>query len=207
MRDNIKVKETNLKPKVAEIYKMLQIRLNTVINIKNIKVISFTSVSKYEEKSAHICNIAKSMVLEGKKVLIVDCNNDNLSIQRYLGIKNEVVSDKEKAHEDGDHIICYVPDLPGLNFVPVGQLLKDSDNNLDIGKITAFIEEVKPNYDVVFLDSPPAGIVTEGIKLSLIADGTILIVQSGETPKASAKRVKEMLDAVNANVIGVILED
>jgi len=200
-----KLRVTNMKPSATAVYKMLLMQVDSVINARNMKVIAFTSFFHYEEKSEYVCNVAKSMALEGKKVLIVDCNIDNPKIHRYFGIEMITYLSEEKVHNDCSQTIFEVPEMPKLNFVLSGLGLKDSGGILDIEKIALFIEKTKEEYDIIMIDSPPAGIDAEGVKLSVIADGTVIMVQSGKTPKASAKRMKEMLEAVNVTVLGVIL--
>lgn len=196
---------TNKKTSATAVYRMLLMKMDSVISASNMKVIAFTSVFHYEEKSEYVCNVAKSMVLEGKKVLVVDCNIDNPKIHRYFGIEMRTLLSEEKVHNDCSQTIFEVPEIPKLNFVLSGLGLKDSGGILDIEKFVAFVIKAKEEYDIILIDSPPAGIDAEGVKLSVIADGTVIIVQSGKTPKASAKRMKEMLDAVNVTVLGVIL--
>lgn len=200
-----KSRVNNMKPSETAVYRMLQMQVDSVINARNMKVIAFTSAFHYEEKSEYVCNVAKSMVLEGKKVLVVDCNKDNPKIHRYFGIEMITFLSEEKVHNDCSQTIFEVPEIPKLNFALSGLGLKGSGDILDIEKTASFIKTAKEEYDIILIDSPPAGIDAEGVKLSVIADGTIIMVQSGKTPKASVRRMKEMLEAVNVTVLGVIL--
>lgn len=184
-------KSENLKPSVEEVYRMLQTQMESVMDAGNMKVIAFTSVIDCEQKSAHVCNVAKSMVLEDKKVLVIDCNVDKPKVHRYFGI--------EIADNESSQIIMEVPKVPRLSFVP-------STGLLNTGKIKELIEKVKDEYDIILMDSPPAGMVNEGVKLSVIADGTVLVVQAGKTPKALSKQMKKVVDSLNITILGVILE-
>jgi len=205
MRGNRMVRVKKMKPSTEAVYSMLQMQMDSVINAEKIKVIAFTSVVHFDEKSEYVCNIAKSMILEGKRVLVIDCNLENSKIHRYFGIEMKTFLADEKVHNECSQIIFEVPDIPKLSFVLSSLGLKDSEGVLDIEKIAPFIGKAKEEYDIILIDSPPAGINAEGVKLSVIADGTVIMVQSGKTPRALAKRMKEMLEAVNVTVLGVIL--
>lgn len=205
MKGSRKPRVTNRKPSATASYRMLLMQVDSMINARHMKVIAFTSVFQYEEKSEYICNVAKSMVFEGKKVLVVDCNIDNPKIHRYFGVEMITFLSEEKAHNDYSQMIFEVPEIPNLNFVLSGLGLRGSGGILDFEKIASFIEKTKEEYDIILIDSPPACIDAEGVKLSVIADGTIIMVQSGKTPKASAKRVKEIFESVNVTVLGVVL--
>ncbi len=58
---------------------------------------------------------------------------------------------------------------------------------------------------MVILDSPPIGLVTDSAILSTIVDGTILVCAVGESDINATKRAKDLLDKVNANILGVVL--
>ena len=68
-----------------------------------------------------------------------------------------------------------------------------------------FIKKVSEEYDVIILDAPPVGIVTDAAIISTYVDGTILVANSGHVEIAEIKRAKELLQQVNANIIGVVL--
>lgn len=67
------------------------------------------------------------------------------------------------------------------------------------------LEEPKENYDYVLLDTPPAGMLTDGAILSTLADGTIIVVAEGETEKADLARTMETIRNVRGNIIGVVI--
>ena len=67
------------------------------------------------------------------------------------------------------------------------------------------LEEVKQDYDFVLIDAPPVGVVTDASILSTIVDGTVLVCASGQTSIDEARRARELLKNVSANIIGVIL--
>ena len=68
-----------------------------------------------------------------------------------------------------------------------------------------FVEKVREDYDIVFIDSPPICSVTDAAILSTIVDGTILVVASGRVESDALIRAKELLNKVNANIIGAVL--
>ena len=70
-----------------------------------------------------------------------------------------------------------------------------------------FVAKAKEEYDIVLLDSPPVGSVTDASIISTYVDGTILVVKSGKVEVDAVKRAKETLDRVNANIIGVVLNN
>jgi Mrp family chromosome partitioning ATPase len=66
------------------------------------------------------------------------------------------------------------------------------------------LENLKQDYDYILIDTPPVMIVTDAAVLSSIADGTILVIASGETIIDGAVKAKERLQKVGANILGAI---
>ncbi|MCI3008794.1 P-loop NTPase [Clostridium butyricum] len=70
--------------------------------------------------------------------------------------------------------------------------------------LLSFLSE---RYDIVIIDSPPVGVVTDAQVISAAVDGTIVVIKAEET---KAKRVTEavnLLKKVDANIIGMVLNE
>ena len=67
------------------------------------------------------------------------------------------------------------------------------------------IENLKKSYDRIIVDSPPVTAVTDGIVLSKIVDGVVLIVRAGDTPKQVIQNALSQLKAVEAPILGAVL--
>jgi Mrp family chromosome partitioning ATPase len=57
----------------------------------------------------------------------------------------------------------------------------------------------------VVIDSPPIMAATDAVVLSVQADGVLLVVRSGETPKEAFTRTRDLLISVKAHLLGVVL--
>lgn len=69
----------------------------------------------------------------------------------------------------------------------------------------ALIRELRQRFEHIVLDSPPLLLVTDGILLSTLADGVILVVESGGTSRGALHRVRRILDRAGANTLGAVL--
>ena len=72
-------------------------------------------------------------------------------------------------------------------------------------KMNNFIETSKKHYDYIILDTPPVGVVTDAQLVSQYSDGGILVTASGQVERELAIRAKQLLEKVNAKIIGVVL--
>ena len=67
------------------------------------------------------------------------------------------------------------------------------------------LDDLKGEFDIVLIDAPPVGIVTDAAILSTIVDGVVLVVASGRTEIDGAKRAKQLLENVRARILGVVM--
>jgi Mrp family chromosome partitioning ATPase len=67
------------------------------------------------------------------------------------------------------------------------------------------LEIWRRQYDHVVIDTPPSLTVTDGVLLSSMADGVILVTRAGVTNFTALRRMRDMLQQVNARVVGVVL--
>ncbi len=68
-----------------------------------------------------------------------------------------------------------------------------------------FIDMSKEHYDYIILDTPPVGVVTDAQLVSQYSDGGILVTASGQVERELAIRAKQLLQKVNAKILGVVL--
>ena len=67
------------------------------------------------------------------------------------------------------------------------------------------VGELRQRFEHIVLDSPPLLLVTDGILLSTLADGVVLVVESGSTSRGALHRVRQILDRAGANTLGAVL--
>jgi len=59
--------------------------------------------------------------------------------------------------------------------------------------LTELIAELRTRYKFVVIDSPPIMAATDAVILSVLVDGVLLVVRSGETPKEAFTRTRDLL--------------
>src|SRR6266567_3677410 len=69
------------------------------------------------------------------------------------------------------------------------------------------LDQLAERYDHVIIDSPPLGSVTDGIILSTMVDGVILVVHGGRNSRHAVQRACHELSAVGARIFGIVLNN
>ena len=71
--------------------------------------------------------------------------------------------------------------------------------------MTMLLEKLKTMYDIIIIDSAPLQAVTDAQLISNKVDGTLLVIRAGLTKREAILQAKELLNQVNAKILGVVL--
>jgi capsular exopolysaccharide synthesis family protein len=164
-----------------------------------------TSSIATEGKTTIAINLAHSISQIDKKVILIDSDLRRPTIHKVLDLPNSSGLTTILA-ENLDYTEFVQSINEGkLDILTSGPIPPNPSELLGSKRMQLLLERIKDDYDMVILDSPPAGIVTDAVVLSTIVDGTILICAAGITGIDAIKATKAALDKVNANIIGVII--
>lgn len=194
------------KPKsmASEAYKMLRTNIQYSSFDKEIKTIVVTSAQAAEGKSTVSGNLALSFAQTDKKVIIVDCDLRKPSVHKNFNISNLVgLSEVITGQSSLDKAVQKYNDK--FDILSSGKIPPNPAEMLSSSAMTALIENLKDNYDIVILDSAPLQVVTDAQILSTKVDGTILVIRAQRTSKESVIEAKNLLNKVGANIIGTVL--
>jgi capsular exopolysaccharide synthesis family protein len=97
--------------------------------------------------------------------------------------------------------------VENLFFMPSGILPADSAGILNSQRMSELVEDVKSRFDLVLIDSPPILGVSDASVLANEADMTIIVVQHRKLPRGMLLRVKQAVENVGGNVLGVVLNN
>ncbi|MDO5018415.1 MAG: CpsD/CapB family tyrosine-protein kinase [Lagierella massiliensis] len=171
----------------------------------SLKSLVITSSNPSEGKSNISIRLARSMAHNGQKVLLIDCDLRNPSVGKYIGVDvgigmtNLLVQDisvKEVMIKDEKS--------PYLDIILTGPVPPNPSELLGSEKMKRLVSEFENEYDIVILDSPPAGLLTDAQILSTMADGTILVVAQGESTREKIDMTIQNLRNVDANILGIV---
>ena len=72
-------------------------------------------------------------------------------------------------------------------------------------KLKEVISKLSESFDMILIDTPPVGQLTDAAILGGLVDGVILVIASGQSSIEMAKHAKAALDNVDAKILGVVL--
>lgn len=193
---------------IAEAFRTLRTNLFLTNIDQGLRSLLITSTDRGEGKSTICANLAVMMAQAEKKVLLIDCDlrlpsQDKLfNIPRDGGLTSLVGN-----YESDSDIALGTEVLPGLRVIGSGPPPPNPTEFLSSNRFRMFMKRVSQSFDTVILDAPPVGLVSDAAILSALVDGTILVLDEQYGHRNLAIRAKAALDQVNANVIGVVVNN
>jgi succinoglycan biosynthesis transport protein ExoP len=199
-------KQSGMSPD-AEAYRIL--RTNIEFNRKNPEDNSITVVSggAGEGKSTTLVNLAYVCAQGGYTTLMIDADLRRPRLHTFFDINNSVgLSNYLTTELMLEDVILQTP-VVNLYFMPSGILPADAAGILNSRRMSDLIRDVKNRFDLVLVDSPPMLGVSDASVLASEVDLTMIVVQHRKLPKNMLLRVKQAVENVGGNVLGVVLNN
>jgi len=219
---------TQFSPKspIAESYRSLATNIDfTRLKYEGSNSFIVTSSTMQEGKSTSIVNLALALSQMGHRTLVVGCNLRRPSIYKIFGLDigpgikdiclgltdwrscvrniNDVALGKMSVTEE----LLRDGAWSRLNIVTCGGVYHNPSELLNAPKMKEFLDEIKQEFDIVLIDCPPVLPVTDAAIIASKVDGSVLVYQVGKIARGALRRAISHLEAVNANVWGVVLND
>ncbi len=197
----------NLEMAQREAYRRLRVNIFSLQKSSPLKIIVVTSAVPGEGKSTIVANLAVSVAQLRHTVLIIDCDLRHPCQHQLFDLPNEVgfstVLKKKVSLSEAIQQTPYV----GLNVLTSGPVPDNPTELLSSNYVANIMEELKPKYDVILLDTPALIPVIDAAVLAPLADGVIQIVRSGLSQEDATLTTLSQIHEVQANPIGVVLND
>jgi polysaccharide biosynthesis transport protein len=217
---------THFDPKspVAEAYRTLRTNIQFMRVEREGKLLVVTSPTLQEGKTTTIVNLAITMAQNGQRTLLVGANMRRPSIHRFFGIEREpglsdilvgrarwrdcirTVADILMGRFEMEDIMAS-PGLDNLHIIEAGPVPGNPSELLSAPAMGQFLREIREEYDIVLIDTPPVLPVTDSAIAAAQVDGVVLVYQAGKVGRLVLKRAKAHLDSARAKVWGVVLND
>lgn len=168
------------------------------------QVVMFTSSAMSEGKSTVSANVAVTWAQAGKKVLLIDADLRQPTVQatfRKLNLDGvtTVLTGKTTAEQVVEN--TYVNNLSVITSGPVPPNPSELLNSKRMGQL---IDWSRENFDIIVLDAPPVLAVSDVQVLVPKTDGVVVVANMGKTLKGDLRRTVEVLKLANAKILGSV---
>jgi capsular exopolysaccharide synthesis family protein len=169
------------------------------------QLILVTSPTEGDGKSTLCANLAISIAQSGKRVLLIDADCRRPRQHRLFQLSNArglvtVITD------DAELIDVIQPScVANLSLLPCGPRPNNPGELLSSPRFAQLLEELRPGYDFILVDSPPLLAVNDPAVVAPRVDAVLLTLRLSRTCRPAAERATEMLTALGATVLGVVI--
>ncbi len=199
----------NISFSAAEAYKLLRTKLQFSFADENdCHIIGLSSALSGEGKSLTSINLAFSLSLLNKKVLLIDCDMrrptlaEKLRISQQPGLSNFLTRQYNlseliqpctlKGYEEAFYVIPAGPNPPNPMELLSSKMM---DKALDA---------LRTSFDYVILDLPPVGEVSDAMTITNKTDGMLLVVRQNYCDRNALSNTSRQFAFINAKILGVV---
>lgn len=165
-----------------------------------------TSYNSGSGKTFLAMNIATSLAIKDKRVLVIDGDLRTAGLSRYIGNPKLGLSNYLGRHTDDiDSIICHYETCTGLDIMPSGVVPPNPAELLASDRLPRLLAEMKKRYDYIFVDCPPIDAVADTSIISHYAERTLFVVRAGKLERAMLADLEKLYRSDRLNNLSVIL--
>lgn len=190
----------------AEKFRLLALRIRHLQEKRPIRKLLVTSSVVQEGKSLISANLAFTMAnRENQRVVLIEGDLRQPRIGQILRHTHlEGLSEWAAGDKPVTDYLYHVDELP-LWFLPAGQNSQNPLETLQSPRLSALMTQLAEWFDMVVIDAPPVVPLADSHVWEALADGTLLIVREGRTPKKQLEKALEILD--RKKIIGAVLNE
>ena len=167
-----------------------------------------TSSVPEEGKTTTVVNIATVLAQTGAKVLVIDADMRRPRLHQVFGMENkDGLSTALSSEMTQAEIFSMVNQYKDSNIylLSSGAIPPNPAELLGSEQMRNLLEAASSTFKYVIIDSPPIASFTDGVLISSIVDGVLLVVHGGKTSRQVVRRTRQMLQEIGAKIIGVVL--
>ncbi|MCA9687192.1 MAG: polysaccharide biosynthesis tyrosine autokinase, partial [Myxococcales bacterium] len=191
---------------ISESYRTIRNGLMYASLDKPLRLIAVSSAVPSEGKSTFSVNLGISFAREGKRVLIVDCDlrrpaqhRNFPQVSNHVGL-TDVLTGKTTVEEAVQETT-----VENLVMLTSGPTPADPGRLVESLRLRQLLLDLRKQYDVVLVDTPPCLVVNDSIVIGRAVDGLILVVESGSTSRKLVAEMKNRFDVSGLEPVGVVL--
>ena len=190
---------------IREAYKTARTNLIFSLSASDNRIVVVTSCSPSEGKSTNCLNLAVTMAETGASVLLIDADMRKPVQHMLLRLDNKtglssvlggIVHNVSKVIDRNVRL--------NLDVLTSGSIPPNPAELLSGAKMDQLLELAGSHYDYVFIDTPPANVVTDAYLLNGKTAGLIFVIKENSTTHAEIKEALEKVKLTNGKVLGFI---
>ena len=166
-----------------------------------------TSTINGEGKTFIALNLAMSVALTGKKVVVIGLDIRKPQLANYLHLKNKGRLTEFLADDTIELNDIIVPSgiSANLDVIPAGPIPPNPSELLLSERLDNLFEQLKKQYDYIIIDSAPIGLVSDTFVLNKFVDATLYVSRAKYTPRDCVDFINDLYQKKRLNNMSCVL--
>ncbi len=190
---------------IAEAFRQVRTSILSHMDRRGYKTLMVVSPQAQGGASVVTQNLAMSLAIMGRRVLVLDANLRQPAVHRlfHIGIDPGLTDVLTGAARFDAAVVS--TDQPGLSVLPIGRIDKAAPELLESGPFREMLSQLTRHYDLILIDAPPALLTSESCLLAKQVDAVAVVVRAISDMRGMITRVLRQLDGQRADVLGIVL--
>lgn len=204
---NVVVKE-NSRDVISEAFRILRTNINFMSVDRNMQVITLTSSIPHSGKTFISTNLAMTLAISGKKVLLMDLDLRRRTLTKQMGHRNDrrgLTSYLSGTLSSLNDAISKTSLHDNLDMMYAGPQPPNPSEMLMSQRVDAMMAELRKMYDYIIIDNVPAMAVADAMIIDRFVDLTIYVVRQGNLDRRQLPDIEQLYREKKFNNMAIVL--
>jgi capsular exopolysaccharide synthesis family protein len=192
---------------IAESFYKLYARLKFLKPEPGVKIISITSGASGEGKTFCSSNLAASIALSGKKVILLSLDLRKPKIHEIFNIKISPGFTNFFLGKVNKKDIIYSTEIENLDIIPSGPIPPDPIKLISQNLLKDLLDDLSKTYDYIIIDTPPIGMVADALMIGKLSDLMVMLIRIKFTQKAIFELIQELEESDKFENLAIVVND
>ena len=187
------VVSNNPKSSISEALRSVRTNMEFMNNMSHKSTVSVTSTISGEGKTFVAVNLGAIVAMSHKKVVVVDLDMRKPKVHVAFNAENDYAGTSTILIGKNTIDECVQKsEIHNLDYIPAGTKPPNPAELILSSQFEDFLEELKERYDIIFLDTPPVGLVTDGILAMKKSDFSIYVFKANYSKRNFVKSLHQL---------------
>ena len=191
------------KSQLAESFRNIRTNLNYIKT--TYQTIAITSSISGEGKTFVALNLAGILAMSGKKTILIDLDLRKPKIHLGFNVENDKGMSGLIINQYGLDDCIQKSQIETLDFITAGPIPPNPSELIISESFKEKLKVLKTMYDIIIIDNPPVGLVSDGIKNLTDADIPIYVFKSHYSKRTFIKKIDDLFEMQQLKSLNVIL--
>jgi capsular exopolysaccharide synthesis family protein len=197
--------DKNPKSVISEAFRSVRTNLQFISNDAGAKTIAVTSTISGEGKTFNAINLAGVIAFSGLKVVILDLDMRKPKIHLGFNVENNHGMSTLLIGKDTPEKCILKSSLSNLDFITAGPIPPNPAELIISPRMEQLLSYLKDIYDIIIVDLPPVGIVSDGIPIMQKCDYPLYILRANYSRKMFIAQINKLITENKVKNLSVIL--